>query len=323
MTNIAAVQHYGFLLLPEFSMLSFASTLEPLRMANRLAGKALFSWDIYSLDDAPVAASNGLTLTPTRRCNDVDGLGALLVVAGMDAHLVPTDDLGRWLRGLLRRGVVLGATSTGSLLLARAGVLHDQRCTIHWENAASLHEQFPLLQVTGELYELDTRVITCSGGVAGLDMTLQLIRMGHGDELARAVSEQCIHPGIRPSYGAQRMALETRWNITNGRLLDALSLMQSHLEKRLSSAELAARVGLSVRQLERLFRKNLGATPARFYSDLRLEQAHQLLQQSTMSIMQIAIACGFSSSSHFARVYRHRYGCSPRQQRQRKQSPGS
>src|SRR5699024_1634252 len=130
-------------------------------------------------------------------------------------------------------------TSTGSLLLARADVLHDQRCTIHWENAASLREEFPLLQVTGELDELDTRVITCSGGVAGLDMMLQRIRIAHGDQLARAVSEQCIHPDIRPSYDAQRMALGTRWNTTNSRLLDAVSLMQTHLENRLSSAELA------------------------------------------------------------------------------------
>lgn len=301
-------------------MLSFASTVEPLRMANRLAAQPLFSWDIYTLDDATVTASNGLPIAPTRRCDNVEGLGAMLVVAGMDVQLVPTDELGRWLRGLLRRGVVVGATSTGSLLLARAGVLHDQSCTIHWESAASLHEQFPLLKVTGELYELDTRIITCSGGVAGLDMMLQLIRMARGDDLARAVAEQCIHPSIRPPYDAQRMALETRWNITNRRLLDALSWMQSHMEKRLSTTELAARVGLSVRQLERLFRKNLDATPARFHSDLRLERGQQLLEQSTMSVMEIALACGFSSSSHFARAYRRRYGCSPRQQRRRNQS---
>src|SRR5699024_7015147 len=180
MTNIVTVRHYGFLLLPEFSMLSFASTVEPLRMANRLAAQALFTWDLYTLDDAPVVASNVLTITPTCSRDDVEAPDAMLIVAGIDAHLVPTDALGRWLRTLSRRGVLLGATSTGSLLLARAGVLHDQRCTIHWENAASLREEFPLLQVTGELYELDTRVITCSGGVAGLDMMLQVIRMAHG-----------------------------------------------------------------------------------------------------------------------------------------------
>lgn len=314
------VQRYGFLLQPEFSMLSFASTVEPLRMANRLAGHALFSWDLYSLDDEPVPASNGLTLAPTRPCADTEGLTALLVVAGIGAHLMPTDALGHWLRSLSRRGVLIGATSTGSLLLARAGVLHDQRCTIHWENAAGLREQFPLLQVTGELYELDARVITCSGGVAGLDMMLQLIRMAHGDELANAVSEQCIHPSIRPPHAAQRMALASRWHITSSKLLDAVSLMQSHLEDCLTSAETASLAGVSVRQLERLFRHDLDTTPAAFYMRLRLERGQQLLEQSTRSVMEIAYACGFSSSSHFARSYRRHYGCSPRQQRQKNRS---
>lgn len=311
------VQRYGFLLLPEFSMLSFASASEPLRMANRLAGNTLFESDLYSLNDEPVPASNGLPFTPTRPCTDTDGLTALLVVAGIGAHLVATDELGHWLRSLSRRGVLLGATSTGSLLLARAGILHDQRCTIHWENATSLRERFPLLDVTGELYELDTHVITCSGGVAGLDMMLQLIRETHGDELANAVSEQCIHPSIRPPYAAQRMALASRWHINNSKLLDAVRLMQSHLEDRLTSAEIADLAGVSVRQLERLFRHDLDTTPGAFYMDLRLERGYRLLEQSTMSVMEIAFACGFSSSSHFARAYRHQHGCSPRQQRQR------
>lgn len=301
-------------------MLSFASTIEPLRMANRLAGQALFNWDLYSLGDEPVPASNGLTLAPTRSYNDTEGLTALLVIAGIGAHLMPTDALGQWLRSLSRRGVLLGATSTGSLLLARAGILRDQRCTIHWENAAGLREQFPLLQVTGELYELDARIITCSGGVAGLDMMLQLIRLAHGDELANAVSEQCIHPSIRPPHAAQRMALASRWHITNSKLLDAVNLMQTHLEDRLTSAEIANLVGISVRQLERLFRYALDTTPAAFYMTLRLERGQQLLEQSTRSVMEIADACGFSSSSHFARNYRQQYGCTPRRQRQKNRS---
>lgn len=312
-----SIRRYGFLLLPQFSMLSFAAAVEPLRMANRLAGTPLFEWVLYSLDDAPVPASNGMPFTPTRRCDDTADLTALLVVAGIGAHLVESPPLDRWLRRLARQGVLLGSTSTGSLLLARAGVLRDQPCTIHWENAASLREEFPRLRVTGELYELDERVITCSGGVAGLDMMLQLIRLDHGDELANAVAEQCIHPRIRPAHAAQRMALGRRWHITNASLLDAVNLMQTHLEDTLTTSEIARVAGISVRQLERLFRQALDTSPAEFYLGLRLERGHYLLEQSPLSVMEIASACGFSSSSHFARRYRQQYGCTPREVRQR------
>lgn len=317
MTDNIDTQRFGFLLLPEFSMLSFASVVEPLRMANRLAGKSLYGWELYTRNNAPVMASNGIAFTPTRRYSEVDDLTALLVVAGIGAHLVPTDALGRWLRGLSRHGVLLGATSTGTLLLARTGILHDQRCTIHWENAGGLREQFPLLQVSDELYELDAKVITCSGGVAGLDMMLQLIRSAHGDALSRAVAEQCIHPSIRSPHAPQRMALESRWYITSHKLVDAVSVMQSHLGQPLTCAAIARRTGVSMRQLQRLFKHNLDTTPAQYYLDLRLELGDRLLEQSTRSVMDIAVACGFSSSSHFARCYRHRYGANPRQRRRR------
>lgn len=322
-SNAPLNRRYGFLLLPEFSMLSFAAAVEPLRMANRSAGAQLFEWDLYSLDDGPVPASNGMQFDPTRARTDTDGLTTLLVVAGIGAHLVTTAALGRWLRGLSRRGVLLGATSTGSLLLARAGLLRDERCTIHWENADSLREEFPRLRVSGELYELEERVITCSGGMAGLDMMLQLIRMSHGDALANSVAEQCIHPSIRPAHAAQRMPPESRWHITSPRLLNAVALMQSHLEDTLSTGKIASLVGISVRQLERLFRQSFDLSPAEFYLRLRLERGRHLLEQSVMSVMEIASACGFSSASHFARWHKRRYGCTPKAVRgSRKTSAG-
>jgi len=312
-----AVEHIGFFLVPDFSMMSFAAALEPLRMANRMSGRELYEWHFYGEDDQPVFASNGLPFSPTRSMQDVDELSTLLVVAGIGAHHAGQEELLSWLRSLSRKGINIGGMSTGSLLLAKAGVLKQHSCTIHWENRDSLAEQFPDLEVTGELYEIDRNILTCSGGLAGLDMMLHLIAMKHGEELAKDVAEQCIHPAIRPAHEKQRMALQLRHQTRHPRLLQALELMRSHIEDVLSCQQIGDLVGLSTRQMERLFNEHLGVSPATWYMNLRLERARHLLVQSTLSILQISTACGFSSTSYFARCYRKRYQCTPRQERQK------
>ncbi|WP_440995203.1 GlxA family transcriptional regulator [Arhodomonas sp. SL1] len=308
-------QQLGFVLLPQFSMISLAAAIDPLRMANRLAGRRLYEWPLYCLGDEAVTASNEMVFRPTRSFGDGEGLSALFVVAGYDAALLDCATLTQWLRQLARTGVILGATSTGSLLLARAGLLQDRRCTIHWENADSLREEFPRVQVTNELYEADHNLLTCSGGVAGLDMMLDLIARDHGEALANAVAEQAIHPSIRPAHAAQRMSLERKHRIRHPRLLQAVEVMRQHLDEPLTTAEIAGRAGISVRQLERLFRSHFATTPRRFHLELRLDRAHDLLRQSTLSILEVASACGFASSSHLARRYRRRFGCSPTETR--------
>lgn len=310
-----SVQHIGFFLIADFSMMSFAAALEPLRMANRMSGKELYQWHFYGLDDEPVYASNGLPFTPTRSMKDVDNLHTMLVVAGIGAHHVGQDNFLSWLRGLARKGINVGGTSTGSLLLAKAGLLKQRTCTIHWENRDSLAEQFPDLRVTGELFEIDRNVMTCSGGLAGLDMMLHLIAMKHGEELAKDVAEQCIHPAIRPAHEKQRMELQIRHQTRHPRLLKALELMRANIEEVLSCKEIGELVGLSTRQMERLFRDSLQVSPATHYINLRLERARYLLQQSTLSVLQISTACGFSSTSYFARCYRKLYGHTPREER--------
>ncbi|MBY4677533.1 GlxA family transcriptional regulator [Marinobacterium arenosum] len=311
----AQIEQVGYFLISDFSMLSFAAALEPLRMANRMSGRELYQWHFYTLDDQPVQASNGLPFSPTRPMEDVDNLDTLLVVAGIGAHQVGQQELFRWLRALVRKGINVGATSTGSLLLAKAGLLKNRTCTIHWENSDSLAEQFPDLNVTGELYEVDRNVMTCSGGLAGLDMMLHLIAMKHGEELAKDVAEQCIHPAIRPAHEKQRMELQLRHQTRHPRLLKALELMRSNIEEVLTCQQVGDRVGLSTRQLERLFHDSLGVSPASHYMNLRLERAKHLLLQSTLSVLQISTACGFSSTSYFARCYRKRYGRTPREER--------
>ncbi len=308
-------EHVGFFLIPEFSMISFAAVVDPLRMANRLSGKPLYKWHFYGLHDEPVHCSNGIAIAPSRAMDDTDNLNRLFVVAGINAHLVEEKPVFKWLRQLSRNRVALGGTSTGSLLLARAGLLKGHTCTIHWENRESMQEEFPSLNVSGELYEIDGRISTCSGGLAGLDMILQIIALQHGEALANDVAEQCIHPHIRPAHEKQRMKFQLRYHANHPRLVQALELMRENLEEVLTCEEIGQLVGISTRQLERLFHQNLEMSPAQYYMELRLERARHLLEQSSMTILQIATACGFSSTSYFSRCYRKKYQRSPREER--------
>jgi transcriptional regulator GlxA family with amidase domain len=302
---------FGFLLIPQFSMLAFSGVLEPLRMANRLAGRELYRWWLLSADDTPVEASNCMKFTPTARLDEGPRMDTLITVASIDTGDYCTPQLLQWLRQMALHGVNIGATSTAALILARAGLLDGYRCTIHWENLESFREEFPNVNATAELYEIDGKRLTCSGGSAGLDMMMHLIALRHGHALAAGVAEQCIHPEIRKSQASQRLSLRSRLNVCNAPLFNAIDCMERHLEDTLDCAQIASQIGLSERHMSRLFQSQLSTTPARFYLNLRLDRARALLQQTVMSVLEVGVACGFASSSHFIRCYRARYGHTP------------
>ncbi|CAD5106924.1 GlxA family transcriptional regulator [Zestomonas carbonaria] len=298
-------------------MLSLAATVEPLRMANRMSGKPLYEWLLYTAGNEVVCASNGMDFSPTRRMDEHRDIDTMIVVAGIGAHVYDDESTKQWLRALSSSGINIGATSTGSLLLARFGLLKDQTCTIHWENIDSFREAFPRLNVTGELYEIDGKYLTCSGGLAGLDMMLYLIGSRHGEKLVHAVAEQCIHPNIRPAHESQRMSLQAKFHVNNPRLVRAIEVMREHLDEQLSCKQIAKAANLSSRQMERLFKEHLATTPNHFYLDLRLDRARFLLVQSSLPIVEIASICGFGSTSYFAKCYRERFGHLPREERGR------
>jgi transcriptional regulator GlxA family with amidase domain len=308
-------ERVGFFLVPQFALLSFASALEPLRSANRLSGRALYSWHILGKDGGPVLASNGIPVLPEASIEQAPALDALVVCAGIDAHLYEDRAVFAWLRRLARRPIEIGAISLGPYVLARAGLLDGYRCTLHWENLSGFTEAFPELEVTSELFEIDRDRFTCSGGIAGLDLMLQLIGHQHGPELATAVSEQFLHDRIRDRHDHQRMALPARLGVRHPKLLAVVKRMEETLEEPVSCAELARGVKLSGRQLERLFRKYLGRTPTRYYLDLRLKHARLLLLQTDMSVLDVALAAGFVSASHFSKCYREQFGKTPREER--------
>ncbi|MCW4113553.1 GlxA family transcriptional regulator [Aurantimonas sp. MSK8Z-1] len=301
----------GFLLVPQYSMIAFAAALEPLRIANRMADRPLYEWTLYSRDGGAVAASNGVETACSAAFAGARGLDMAIVCAGLDVQSHDHGELTSVLRRMNALGTALGAVCTGTYVLALAGLLGGHRTTIHWENRPSLMSRFPDLDITSDLFVIDRRRYTCAGGTAAADMMLSLILQDHGADIAFAVAEQMIHHRIREPGEGQRVDLRTRLGIANSKLVNVVALMERTIEKPLTSAELAASVNISPRQLERLFLKHLGRSPTRHYLSIRLEQARFLLRQTSMPVLSIALACGFVSASHFSQSYAEWYGRSP------------
>ncbi len=308
-------QKFGFLLIRNFSLICFAAAVEPLRSANRLSGRNLYEWELLSTSGSFVEASGGLCAQPVRAIADVQHVANVAVCGGVGTHRFDDKRTFNWLRRLARQGANIGAISTGSHVLAGAGLLDGYRSTVHWEDLAAFRERYPELDVTDEIFEIDRKRFTCSGGTASMDLMLHVIGMQHGHELAAAVAEQFMHERIRDRHDHQRMDLRARLGVAHPKLLAVVQQMEETLETPMSRAELAQGVGLSTRQLERLFRKYLHKTPTRFYLELRLERARLLLRQTSMSVLDVALACGFVSASHFSKCYREHFARRPGEER--------
>ncbi len=311
----AAPRKIGFLLIPGFSLLSYASAVEPLRAANRLSGQSLYRWFHIAAQGSPAEASSGLAIAADCKVGDDVPLDMILVCAGGNPALHRNARTLSWLRKLARRGVQIGGVSGGPYILARAGLLDGFRCTIHWEHLAAFREEFPQLDTRRTLYEIDRARLTCAGGVAGFDMMRALIAADHGQALAKAVSEWFLQTQLRSGSGPQRLTLRERYDVTHPKLLGALQAMEGAIDKPLSRDGLARQAGLSVRQLERLFASHLRTTIGDLYLKIRLDRARALVRETALPLLEIAIACGFANGSHFSRAYRARYGQSPRRDR--------
>lgn len=304
-------QKIRFLLLPDFSLMAYASTVEPLREANWVTGRALYEWQILSEDGQPVRASNGMTVGADAPMGAVTNCSTLIVCSSFDPHLYVTAAMLAWLRRIGRLGADLGAVDTGSYVLARAGLLEGYRATIHWENVESIASVFDDVWLTHSIFEIDRNRFSCSGGTAGLDMMLYLIRKQHGHEVAVTVAEEFIYNRMREPGDPQRMAVSHRLGIAHPKLITAIEAMELALDEPLSSPELAASAGISEREMQRLFRAHLGTTPKAYYRGLRLSRARMMLRQTTQPVMDIALSCGFRSAADFARCYRACYGRAP------------
>ena len=306
----------AFVLLPKYSMIAFSSLIEPIRLANRESGETLFEWLCYSLDGAPVAASNHVVTQVDGAVGDLGDAALTLVCSGLDVeHIKPGQELGKRLRYLVAHGRMVGAACTGAHILAHYGLLDGFRCTIHWENIPSFQEEYPDVEVTSDIYEIDRNRWTCAGGTAALDMMLRFIAEQGGIELARRVAEVSLHQEIRAGENAQRQDLRYRLGTANAKVVEAVQVMENHLEDPLSCRQLAETVQLSTRQLERLFRRHFDQTPVQYYLRIRLDKGRNLLRRTGRSILDIAVASGFTSTSHFTRCYRKCFGHTPTEER--------
>jgi transcriptional regulator GlxA family with amidase domain len=309
------IQRIGVLLVPGFPMMAFSSAIEPLRAANLISGQPLYEWHLLSPDGQPVRASNGIPVVPDAPMCEAPTLDAVFVCSGLDPQGFEHPRAFAWLRDRAHSGTRIGALSTGTFALARAGLLDGFRCTTHWEHLPALAEAWPDLEVTGGLFEIDRCRFTSAGGTAAMDLILHLIAKDHGDELAAAVSNNFLHGRIRAPADRQPMTDQVRLRARAPKLATAIDLMQVNVEQPLSTADVAARIGISRRQLERLFQLHRHCTPSEYYMKIRLEHARVLLLETGLSLLNVALASGFVSQSHFGACYREHFGHTPGDER--------
>ena len=308
-------RQFGFLLVDKFSMFSLAAAIDCFRSANRLLGRDFYGWTTISADGDAVMASNGLPLKIDYSVADMPPVDILFVSVGLTTEFPGKSKVLAALRSWGRRGNALGALSVGSYLLAEAGQLDGYRCTIHWENRAGFMERFPDINCTGNVFEIDRKRFTCAGGTTSIDLMLEIVRGDFGSNLANGVANQFQHERIRSAGDRQRVGPERDLTGKSEKLRRIVELMADHLDEPLSAVQLAKSAGLSVRQVERLFLRHLNVTPGRYYMRLRLERARELLRQTNMPILDVAIATGFTSHSYFAQSYRLQFGRPPSEER--------
>lgn len=316
------VFHVGVVLTPGFSLMAFASTVEPLRGANLVSGTALYRWTYLSPEGGTSRSGGGLeVITAALPGASEADFDMVVVCGGLGCESYHSRKLDAFLRRIMRRNVVVGSVSTASFVLARTGLLDNRRCTVHWDYLESFREAFPQVEATNDLFVIDHGVFTCAGGTAAMDVMLHFIMQRHGDAFARAVSDQFIYGTMRHPTDAQRTALRVRLGIADPVVIGTVGLMEGAIEAPLTLPELARAVGVSTRQLERLFRRYLGCSPAQYYIRTRLERARGLLRQTALSVMEIGLACGFTSASHFARTYRSHFKIAPSADRRSESVP--
>ena len=295
----------ALLLLPEFSNLGLAAVVEPLFVANWLAQRPLFQWRTVSVDGAPVRASNGVQapvegdLSAARQC------GSVFVLASFEP-LEPArgKPLTRWLQRMARSGVELGGIENGSLALAAAGLLDEHPAAIHWDNLAGFQELFPRVPIASQAFSFSRNRLTCAGAAAILEMMIAWIERRADAQIAAEVSRHLL---LGPRRGERTDALAR----DDDCIARARALMQANIDDPLSCEDLARRLGLSLRQLERRFKQRTGRSVHAAYRLVRVERAHQYLQQTGMSVTEVAALTGFSSVEYFSKVYRRTFSTAP------------
>lgn len=308
---------FSLYLLPEFCLRAFSSAIEALKLGNKAVGVQFYGWRIVSHDGEPVQSSCGVrvaadvSIRQERIQLGKSESPSFAVVCGGDAIPQLLQPLGTWLRECRRHRVTLGALCGGVFVLARAGLADGRRCAVHWEQYPVFSEEFPEVEWGQTAFEIDGDIHTCPGGDAPFDMFLRIVESDHNSSVMNKAGDLGLANRVREAGERQRQPIPVRHEA----LAEIVRQMEDSVAEPVTLSTLAARSNLSRRQIERLFLKQLGCSPARYYLDMRLERAHLLLSSSRLSVTEIAIACGFGSVSYFSKTYRYSYGCTPQRAR--------
>jgi len=314
-TETARVRHHVFVLLENFSLLSFAAALDCLRIANRMNGREIYSWKLIGEGGGTVSCSGGTEFRLEADLEELHRDDVVIVCGGVDVQNATSRRILNWLRREARKGLAVAGLCTAAYTMARAGLLDGKRATIHWENQDSFSEEFEEVELTKSVFIVDGNRMTTAGGTSSIDLMLKLIANAHGEDLANAVADQMIYSSIRTDQDSQRLSVPTRIGVRHPKLARVIQMMETNIEEPISPSLLATEVGMSTRQLERLFRRYLNRSPKRYYMELRLQKARNLLMQTDMSVINVALACGFASPSHFSKCYRSHYETTPYRER--------
>jgi len=305
----------AFVLLPRFNMMSMAALLEPMRIANYLAPRTLYRWEYLSAEAGDVVASNGMRQA-TAKLAEAGDPSTVLICGSWGAEHYHSTALLTWLRRLHRKGVRLVAVELGIYVLARAGLLGDGMATTHWSWMPGFAEQFPRVDMREQLYTVVGSIMTCAGGTATLDLSLHLIAERHGQQLAFEVAEQILHHPVRGAAVAQRHTLGAATDRIPADLRAAVTMIEQHIDEPLTVPQIAVRIGISQRQLERLFQRYIGCSAVQFSQLLRLQHARVLLTSTRLSIREVSAATGFNSMSYFSQTFARCFGKKPSEYRQ-------
>ena len=314
-TEVKSPKRFVFVLIENFTLLSFSSALDALRIANRMSGKDLYEWIFIGENEEVVSCSAGTQFKLDNSLIELHRDDTLLLCGGTQIQESTTKKLIGWLRREARRGLVMGGLCTAAYPMAKAGLLDGKKATIHWENQDSFAEEFLEVELTKTVFVCDSNRYTTAGGTSSIDLMLKIIADEHGEELANAVADQMIYSSIRTDQDTQRLSVPTRIGVRHPKLSKVIQMMEINIEEPISPSILARDVGMSTRQLERLFRRYLDRSPKRYYMELRLQKARNLLMQTDMSVINVALACGFASPSHFSKCYRAHYDTTPYRER--------
>ncbi len=314
-TEVKSPRRFVFVLIENFTLLSFSSALDALRIANRMSGKKLYDWTFIGENEEFVSCSAGTQFKLDNSLVELHRDDTILLCGGTAIQESTTKKLIGWLRREARRGLIIGGLCTAAYPMAKAGLLDDKKATIHWENQDSFAEEFLEVELTKTVFVCDGNRYTTAGGTSSIDLLLKIIADEHGEELANAVADQMIYSSIRTDQDTQRLSVPTRIGVRHPKLSKVIQMMEINIEEPISPSILAKDVGMSTRQLERLFRRYLDRSPKRYYMELRLQKARNLLMQTDMSVINVALACGFASPSHFSKCYRAHYDTTPYRER--------